>query len=85
MRRPGRDVRYRSNGLPAYNQRWGPRTRDEMTGFPTHRDRLIEDDFGLLIDPRYGTPDIDYGAPETGGNYVLAYLSAIGALPPEEQ
>lgn len=59
-RRKKSDVHYRSNGLPAWHMRFGPRARCGMTSFPTYRDRLVEDDFGVPCDPRYASLDIDY-------------------------
>jgi hypothetical protein len=54
----------------------------DVNSFYTYRDRLVLDDFGQPTDPRFCSPDIDYGASAPGGNYVDAYLSAIGAAPP---
>lgn len=83
-RRIRSDVRYRSNGLPAYNQRWGPRAMDEVTSFPSHRDRLIQDDFGLWMDPRYTSPDIDEGAYMPGPGPGPSLPQEQGGLPPPD-
>lgn len=54
--------RYRGNGLPPRKMRYGPKTNDQVTGFPTYEDKLVTDDYGYKVDPRYyaGGPDIDH-------------------------
>lgn len=51
--------RYRRNRI-ARKFRFGPRIRDEITGFPTHELRLVLDDYGNRLDPRKTKPDRDW-------------------------
>lgn len=51
------DTRYGRNPLVPYHMRFGRKTRCEQTGFPTYEDRLVTDEWGLLVDPRYGGYD----------------------------
>lgn len=53
------DCHYRSNGPPPYHMRFGPRAQCGQSGFPTYRDLLVEDEYGLLVDPEYGGYDIN--------------------------
>lgn len=52
-----RDVRYRSNGPPPQGARDGKWVLCQQSGFPTHEDNLVEDEWGLLVDPRFGGYD----------------------------
>lgn len=46
-----RPVRYRHNPRPINEQ--GPRTFCEVSGFPTYAGRLVTDEEGQRVDPRY--------------------------------
>ena len=52
------DARYARNPPPVGRLRWGRRVLDGQSGFWTYERRLIEDEWGLLIDPRFGGYDV---------------------------
>lgn len=53
-----RDVKYRRNKPVPYHMRFGRKVIDPQTGFPTYEERLVEDEWGMLSDPRFGGNDI---------------------------
>jgi hypothetical protein len=63
-RRP--DCKYRSNGRPPRKAQFGPHVRDANTSFPTYEYRLVRDDWGQLVDPRFG--GIDSNEQDDGRN-----------------
>lgn len=52
-------VRYGSNGPPPRRCQFGPKCRDEVTGFTTYEDLRVIDDYGYKVDPRICGVDID--------------------------
>ena len=59
-----RPIRYKKNPPPLREQ--GPRTFCEVSGFPTYQGRMIQDDYGQRVDPRYGGFDFRTGRDEEG-------------------
>lgn len=57
-------IRYRHNPRPIAEQ--GPRVFCEVSGFPTYAGRLVRDEEGQLVDPRYGGYDIKTGRDREG-------------------
>lgn len=51
-------IRYRSNRKPM-KRSLGRKVQDEQNGAWTYKDRLVVDDFGTMVDPRFGTWDVD--------------------------
>ena len=49
------DCRYRRNGAPPRNCRFGTRVLDAYTSAPTHYDYLQQDDYGIWTNPRLTT------------------------------
>ena len=47
-------VKYGSNGPPPRKCRFGPPALCQVTGFPTNVERLVRDDYGYMVDPRFG-------------------------------
>lgn len=41
------------------NLRYGRKVFDAVSDFPTQEGRLVEDESGYLVDPRYGTWDVE--------------------------
>lgn len=52
-----RDVKYKKNPPPPYHMRFGRLVLDQQTGFPSREDELIQDEWGLYVDPKYGGYD----------------------------
>lgn len=52
-------IRYRGNGAPPRKMQFGPHENDQVSGFRTYRDKLVKDDYGYMVDPRFGGVDID--------------------------
>ena len=49
--------RYRRNPAPKGRLRWGPRRLDYQTSILTYERRMCEDEWGSLVDPRFGSYD----------------------------
>jgi hypothetical protein len=51
-------IRYRGNGAPSRKQQFGPYLRDQVNGFRTQEEKVVTDDYGYMVDPKWGV-DID--------------------------